>query len=255
MAASSIRSVRLDTEAFEAFRRVERIQEEQEARLAETRDTVTRLATEIPRLQGDISVLSTEIRNLVNSVNQSQKPNYGLLIGGIGAFLTIAGLCGPVLWYVVTGFVEGKVGHVMKDISQISTEVQHTKSQLERQLTAGITREQKIGELSQLVTSHSANIATLTTQLRNAEERLAHESSTRRSQMSTVNVVLGEIEQQFHWVSNLRNLDMAEDQRITSMLWERVFPGTRWPEKSFYPTTIFQGPGGSPAINGRKTSE
>ena len=86
-----------------------------------------------------------------------------------------------------------------------------------------------------------------------------HHQSPRQSRLSawrpiasvsaiTTRVQIGEIEQQFHSVSNLDNLRAAQQERLNAMLWEKSHPGERYPNGTFFPTSIFQGNGGSPPL-------
>ena len=84
--------------------------------------------------------------------------------------------------------------------------------------------------------------------MKKMEDLYAQEAADRKSQLAQTRVQLSEVEQQFHSVSNLENLRAAQQERLNAMLWEKSHPGERYPNGTFFPSSIFQGTGGSPSM-------
>lgn len=253
-------TIRLDAEALPRF---ERIQEQQSRLIAQNQDQITRLEAEQLAIRRELTNIGANVQNLLSQWNESRKPNLAVW----ALLLAVVPICGTLLAFYMKGLVD-----------PVNTDLQATKTQIERQVALGTGRDQDLTKLAQATATNGSTLAAMTSQVQRVsemalastqadmgskadrvqindrltklEERLAEEQAQRRSATSATQVHLGEIEQQFHAVSNLRNQDTAWQMRVNALLWERAFPGTRWPTETYFPTSIFQGNGGAPIING-----
>ena len=270
MAAAGTRALHFDADAAEALARFERNYEAQERRLNEVRDTVTRFATVIPAIERNLTALSGDVRHLTEAVANRGRVN----IPYVMAMIAVVALLGPVLWTVVTGYTEGKVSAVSKDIGQLTTQVQGIAGQLDRQAAASVVRDQKIGEIGQVSSANASALTSLSTQtqrltemtlssqskdatsetdrkqlndrVHTLEEHGAKATADAAARTAETRARIIEIETQIKGKYDKSNEDKANQHRVNALLWERVFGG-RFPDVIYYP-----GPAVVPPLEGVK---
>lgn len=79
--------------------------------------------------------------------------------------------------------------------------------------------------------------------LKKLVSRIDERETALTNRASIIETSLQEIETQFCGADNMRNLMHATDLRVFSMLWEKTFPGSRYPtDNAFYPTVCNRSP-------------
>jgi len=265
---------RRDFETLELLRRLESTYETHSAVLSRTQNDLTRLETQFGSIQSQLADVTAEVKSLNNKIDTVTRPNWGLIIGMIPAFsLLLAGFV-----YFVTSSTSQAILPIETKITQLRTDLDSTKSTLYKAVESGQSREQDLGRMAQNVTVNNSYIKKISEDLQRvtemalqssqsdansrtdreqinrrmaeAEEKLSGEIAQRRSQMAAVDVHLAEIEQQFHAVANMENMRWTWQNRFNGMVFPKAFPGSAWPGDTFYPSSIFQGRGGSPTMPG-----
>lgn len=235
----------------------------------QTRDDVNILKTGYGVIQRDIMTMTAAIDKLVTRFEETRKTNWPLLalcagllpivIGGIIFFMTsfVAGAVAPLQSHVVQIDVTVKsLADQVRDIATIETARGKDLSLLAQTATLNgetinrmLERQRLVDDSISKSTSADENSRTdrsqLNTRMSKIESQLASEVQERRTHSAETRVQLAEIEQQFHSVSNIANLRAAQQERMNSMMWEKTHPGERYPNGTFFPTSIFQGPGGA----------
>jgi septal ring factor EnvC (AmiA/AmiB activator) len=253
--------------------RLERGFREQQTSFMNTRDEVNSLKSAYGVIQRDIMSLANSVEKLVARFEDSHKTNWPLLallagllpifIGG-GAFMLssyTSSAVAPVHTEIVSVTTSLRaLADQVKEIAAIQNDRTGKLSNLAVEATTNqniitrmVDRQRVIEDAVQKSAAADENSRTdrkqLNERMSKIEDLLRTEITERRTNQAETRVQLAEIEQQFHSVSNLDNLRAAQQERLNAMMWEKAFPGTRYPNGTFFPTSIFQGPGGSPPIN------
>lgn len=98
------------------------------------------------------------------------------------------------------------------------------------------TLETEVIQLSSSQSSSGTRQDAQISSLQNIQNRTGDRIIEMREQITRQAAALIEIETQFCGADHLRNLTHATDMRITSMLWEKEFPGSRFPtDNAYYP--------------------
>lgn len=234
-----------------------------------TRDDVNTLKAAYSVIQRDIMSLANSVEKLVARFEDNSKTNWPLLalmagllpilIGG-GAFLmssyTTTAIA-PVHTEIVSVTATMKtlaeqvkeIAVIQSDrggkISNLSVEAAGNRDVISRLNDRQHILEDAVNKSAAADENSRTDRKQLNERLSKVESLFASEVADRRSTSAEVKVQLGEIEQQFHSVANLENLRAAQQERLNAMLWEKSHPGERYPNGTFFPTSIFQGPGGS----------
>lgn len=203
-----------------------------ETNFTQTRDDVNTLKQNYSFLQRDIASIVQEIKSLGSRLEERSKANWP----AIGLAVSLFTISIPGLGFIMASYTANAISPVA-GATTLNSE--------------GFKRlSQDVAALQQMATASTGadvNSRTDREQLneraRRLETELAGEVSERRAGAAEARVHLAEIEQQFHSVSNLENLRAAQQERLNSMLWEKSHPGERYPNGTFFPTSIFQGPG------------
>lgn len=246
---------------------------DQQLSFQNTRDDVNALKLSYSVMQRDMLNIGSSIEKLIARFEDSRKMNWPMLalLGGLLP-IVIAGL-----GFFVTSYTAGAVAPVHTEMAQSQVAMKSLSEQVKEIAAIQNSRGRDLSVLAQAATTNTEVIGRLTTALHTVEQRVtadadsASNSRTDRTQLNermkkveevlgteiterrTANaqtrIQLGEVEQQFHSVSNLENLRHAQQERLNSMMWEKIHPGERYPSGTFFPTSIFQGTGGSPPLN------
>lgn len=262
-----------DVPQTDLLRRLEKGFQDQQNAFQQTRDDVNSLKSGYNVIQRDVMSISTAIERLVSRFEESRKTNWPLLAMGAGLLpIVIGGMA-----FFMTTFTQGAIAPVQSQVVQTETNVKTMTDQLRDLSAIEVSRGKDISLLAQTTTANSEIINRMTDRQRTVDDSLskgaaadensrsdrqqlnnrvqkleteiANEMGERRAQSAETRIQLGEIEQQFHSVSNLENLRAAQQERLNSMLWEKSHPGERYPNGTFFPTSIFQGQGGAPPMN------
>lgn len=256
----------------EWLHRLERTFTDQQTSFQQTRDEVNSLKTGYNIIQRDIVALGSNVERLVSRFEESSKTNWPLLALAAGLIPLLVGGMG----YLMTSFTANAISPVHTEIVQVETALKSTIEQIKEVATIQTGRGKDLGLMSQTVVTNSNVLSRMSQTLRSVEEKtaesaaadanskadrdqlnqrvaklesiLANEITDRRATSAETRIQLAEVEQQFHSVSNLENLRAAQQERLNAMLWEKSHPGERYPNGTFFPTSIFQGAGGAPPM-------
>ena len=205
-----------------------------ETTFTQTRDDVNVLKQGYAVLQRDISGIVQEIKGLGTKLEEKSRTNWP----AIGLAVSLFTISVPGLAFIMASYT----GNALAPIASATT----LNSDAIKHLSEGMAVLQQAASSSTAADSNSRTDRTqLNDRVQRLETGLGSEVSERRSWTAETRVHLAEIEQQFHSVSNVENLRAAQQERLNSMLWEKSHPGERYPNGTFFPTSIFQGPGGS----------
>jgi hypothetical protein len=213
------------------YRRLERAFSEQEREFQSTRDDVNTLKNTQSVIQRDIAGLATSIQAVGTKLDEKSRTNWPALALGVAMF----GIAIPGLGFVMTSYTANALAPIVSGTTINAENLRHlaeTVHTLESAAAASAAAD---------VTSRGDR-AQLNDRLRIMESTLASEIGDRRANSAATKVSLAEIESQFHALSNVENLRAAQQERLNSMMWEKSHPGERYPNGTFFPTSIFQGP-------------
>lgn len=269
------RNIDRNNDGLAVFGRLEKGFQDQQLAFQSTRDDVTALKSGYIVIQRDVLNLTSIIEKLVARFEDTRKTNWPFLATTAGLLpLLIAGL-----GFFVTSYTTGSVAPIHAEIAQIQI-IQKTLTEQVKDLdTVQTNRYRDMSILAQSTSVNAEALSRMTTtvhgleektatstafdansrtdrqqlneRVKKIEETFAAEVTDRRTQQAETKIQLGEVEQQFHSVSNMENLRAAQQERLNALMWEKVHPGDHYPASTFFPTTIFQGSGGSPLLQGR----
>ena len=193
-----------------------------------TREDTTALKFASQAMQGEISKLATAISTLSEKLESRSKPNLPFL----GMLLTLMLAFPGGALYIVRGDIEHSISPLNAEIKALTVVVTGQRNEVSR--------------LDQLVTASTASDA----QSRTDREQLNHKVAANDTKIADMAVTvqemdarfsaaLAEIESQFHSVSDVGNIHLAQQNRMNALLWEKVNPGQRYPSDIFFPSSIF----------------
>ncbi len=240
-----------------------------------TRDDVNLLKGGYSVLQRDLATLTSSIDKLVTRFEETRKLNWPM----IGLLIAILPLMIAGLAFFTSSYTNSAISPLLSELSQVQANQKAIADQVKEIATTQASRGRDISSLSQTSTTNSELLARVIRDERDNDAKISgsntadaisrtdrqqlndrvvklensvlSETSDRKEQAAEFRVQLKEVEQQFHSVSNLENLRAAQQQRLNAQLWEKTHPGERYPDSTFFPTSIFQGEGGSAPINGK----
>ncbi len=215
-------------------------------------------------IKGQLNDLGAAVQALIVEFKESRKVNYPMLV----LLFSLIPFAGGGSLYFISGQIDKAVAPITSNISQLQTnQTAHDKqitdinikdntqdrliSNQETQLASLIAEQKTSADTLQRLseaTSHSsaseaasqADRVQINMRIQSLEQQEAKVVADRASARAEVSARLVEIEQQFHAMSNISNIQMANQNRINSMLWEKTHPGERYPERDFFPSTIYQ---------------
>ncbi|HEY2538196.1 MAG TPA: hypothetical protein VGI28_01660 [Stellaceae bacterium] len=234
-----------------------------------TRDDVIALKQGYGNLQGGMVELRGSVDRLVSRFEEARRTNWPLIA-------VLAGML-PVL-LTGTGFIMSSfTANAVAPINSAITELRSTQTANDLTLRALAADQQSQARdqiaINQQVSRNSAEMPQVHDQITTLQQRtassleadsasrtdrgqlnervakleaaLATEVADRRSDGATFGTHLGEIETQFHAVSDVGNLRGAQQERMNALLWHKAF-GEDYPVGTFFPPAMF---GGTP-LNG-----
>jgi hypothetical protein len=172
-----------------------------EGQYQRTRDDVNVLKSQQEVLQRDIGGLATNIQALTNKLDEKSRTNWPAL----GLAVAMFGISVPGLGWVTASYTNSALAPIKNATDLNSETLRHFDDRV-----------------------------------RTIESGLSTEVADRRANQAATKVSLAEIESQFHALSNVENLRAAQQERFNSMLYETANPGKRYPNGTFFPTSIFQ---------------
>jgi chromosome segregation ATPase len=244
-----------------------------ERNIQDQEKTVNKLETGYSVITTNISTLTNAVDRLTVRLEENSKTNWPLMT--LVATLIPVAIAG--LGFYMTSYTSSSVAPIHSEITQIETNMKNITDMVKEVASVQTSRGKDLSLLGQtaitnqeLVRRHDDEIKMLqgkisessaadvnsrtdrmqlNERLRRLEEEFNREVADRRASAAETRVQLAEVEQQFHSVSNLENLRAAQQERLNSIMWEKTHPGERYPNGTFFPTSIFQGQGGSGPIN------
>lgn len=222
------------------LRRIDRWQEQQQ----KTQQDVNGLQIGLTTVQRDIGQLGLKFDALVTRWEERSKTNWPML----GLLVALLPLSLGGLGFFVTSYTQGALAPINATMATLQESQKQIAESLKDVAAIQGGRGKEFVELHGAATSAVTRLNELETQVRDLDHDLAEAKSAIASNATETRVHIGEIEEQFHSVSNLENLRAAWNNRMLGMLFEKTHPGEQWHTDSFFPTSIFQGGGGAPVI-------
>jgi septal ring factor EnvC (AmiA/AmiB activator) len=211
--------------------RLERSFDLQEKEFQKTRDDVNALKTAQSVIQRDLGTLTSAIQSFSTKLDEQSRTNWPAIALAVTMFIAVV----PGMGFLMANYTST----AMAPLANAST--LHTETI--RRMGDQLSSLDAASASSQMADANSrTDRAQLNERLRLLEAQLNSEIAERRATGATVKAALAEIEGQFHAVSNLENLRAAQQERLNSMLYEAANPGKRYPNGTFFPTSLF-GPG------------
>jgi septal ring factor EnvC (AmiA/AmiB activator) len=214
--------------------RLERSFDLQEKEFQKTRDDVNALKTAQSVIQRDLGTLTSAIQSFSTKLDEQSRTNWPAIALAVTMFIAVV----PGMGFVMTSYTSNAIAPLSNATTAASESMRHISDQL-RTLDAASAGSQMADVNSR------TDRQQLNDRLRLLEATVSSEIAERRATGATVKAALAEIEGQFHAVSNLENLRAAQQERLNSMLYEAANPGKRYPNGTFFPTSLF-GPGPAP---------
>jgi hypothetical protein len=173
--------------------------------------------------------VNSEIAPIRERMELIGKPNWALMVSVVSIFLVmIAGV-----WLVIGLRIDAEV----QPVSLGLTALQATHTAESAALTNATLME---STSAQDHATSRADRAQLNERLRALEVTETANAAERRQQIATMNARLTEVETQFCANDLVRNLMHANDLRLFSMLWEKVFPNNHYPTNNAYYPRVCQ---------------
>jgi septal ring factor EnvC (AmiA/AmiB activator) len=218
--------------------RLERSFDLQEKEFQKTRDDVNTLKTAQSVIQRDLGTLTSAIQSLSTKLDEQSRTNWPAIALAVTMFIAVV----PGMGFLMANYTTSALAP-LTNASNINTETIRRMGDELRTLDAASAGSQMADVNSR------TDRQQLNERMRTSETALNAEVAERRSGMATVKAALAEIEGQFHAVSNIENLRAAQQERLNSMLYEAANPGKRYPNGTFFPTSLF-GPSTPPGDGG-----
>ena len=202
----------------------------------------TRHLEEYQRTRDDVLRCNNELQNLksavqANTTKLEEKSKLNL------PAITLAVMVLPGVWFLVKTYTESVTTQIAATANLNSQAVEHLKN------TIAAMEPEIAANTSANVTSR-ADRQQINDRTRTLETTVAGEIADRRSASAAAKVNQAVTDSQIHAISNLENLRAAMQERLNTLLWEKTRPGERYPNSTFFPTTIFNesnpGPGATP---------
>lgn len=204
-----------------------------------TRDDVLQITSDLTNLktfvQNDISDLKSSINALATKLEEKSKTNWPAVALAISMV--------PALWLFVTTYTANAISPTNSATALNSEEIKRING-LQN------TLQQEAAASTAADVNSRSDRAQLNERIQKLETTVSNDIADRRAAAAATKVSLAEIEGQFHALSNLDNLRAAQQERLNSLLWEKSHPGERYPNGTFFPTSIFQGPNGNNNASG-----
>jgi septal ring factor EnvC (AmiA/AmiB activator) len=218
--------------------RLERSFDLQEKEFQKTRDDVNTLKTAQSVIQRDLGTLTSAIQSLSTKLDEQSRTNWPAIALAVTMFIAVV----PGMGFLMTNYTTSALAPLTNASNINSTTIAHMADQL-RTLEAASAGSQMADVNSR------ADRQQLNERMHTLETAVSGEVAERRAGAATVKAALAEIEGQFHAVSNIENLRAAQQERLNSMLYEAANPGKRYPNGTFFPTSLF-GPSAPPGDGG-----
>lgn len=201
-----------------------------EAGLMEVKIGLGTTQVSLGEVQRGLTSLTTNVERLATAFESSRRTNWPMIFTGIGILFTVV----PGLYFLIIS----TIGNVISPMAERVSSMNST-------LALHGTLIEKVSDQAQKSASADANSQTDRHQLNERvvklEDLYTKGTADRREAIATIQARLSEIEGQFHSVSNTENLRWANQQRLNSLMWNKSFPDSKFPDTTFYPPTLFQG--------------
>jgi hypothetical protein len=208
--------------------RLERSFDLQEKEFQKTRDDVTALKTAQSVIQRDLGILTSAIQGLSTKLDEQSRTNWPAIALAVTMFIAVV----PGMGFLMANYTASALAPITLSTNLNQQAITHLGEQV-RALDSASQSSQMADGVSR------TDRAQLNERLRALETMLTAEIAERRTSTASIKAALGEIEGQFHAVSNIDNLRAAQQERLNSMIYEAAFPGRRYPNGTFFPTSIF----------------
>lgn len=209
--------------------RIEQSLVEQERAFQLTRDKVNSLDAKLDVTTRDVGNLSVSIDKLISRFESTQKTNWPLL-GAIFGF--IPAILGASV-YVVNGQITNSVAPLGTRVAAIEV-IDQTYSEAIRRLTAAVDLS------TQADVNSKTNRAAMEENIRKLQEQVAQISGDQKEFAARTNTQLAEAETQFDSSRQIDDVHLAHQMRMNSLLWEKAFPGSRYPDQVYYPQSTYR---------------
>lgn len=204
------------------------------AEFQRTRDEVLSLTSELANLKSSTQGSVGDLRASLNAVATKVEEKSKLNLPAIALALAIV----PAIWLFVTTYTTSEINRAVTPV--ISASAINSK-QIDSMSGSITTLQQLTAGSGRADESSVTDRKQLNDRVRQLESELSKETGERHSAATEGRVKLGEIETQFHAVSDLGNLRTVWQHRINALLWEKTYPGEHYPSEAFFPTTVFGG--------------
>lgn len=228
---------------------------------------------EMGAVKGDVKQLASVVTDLVLSVKDlgkswdvSRRPNYAIIAFVAATLISVV----PGVWVVVNYAITTNVAPIAGRLGQLETgnverdrrltesaklggdQARELATDTQNGLNAIVEMRRQSEQLALLTGNAAASSvadgvsrtdrAQLNDRVRQNEAAIGTDRAEWQAHVAETNARLLEVEQQFHAISNIGNMQWSEQQRVNAMTFEKLHPGERYPTETFFPSTIFQAP-------------
>lgn len=171
-------------------------------------DRLTRTEGQVTQLTVNVAQLSADVRLLLDRVGTYGKPNWPVIIAGIGIAITILATSISAFYFLTT----------LQTQSIVSALVSTRISPMESKAEISIRDRQEIRD-----------------QLGVLQGKVSDNTVFFRENIMKINESLREVETQFLASDQMRNIQLSSNMRWTAILWKKVY-GDDFPTYEYYPS-------------------
>jgi hypothetical protein len=139
----------------------------------------------------------------------------------------------PGIWLFVTTYTQNAIYPSVAAAALNATEIRRLSDVV-------VTLGQNVSGSTAADVASRSDRGQLNERVHALEAEASKGSADLRATSAETKVSLAEIETQFHAASDIGNLRSIWQNRINSLLWEKVHPGEHYPAEAFFPTSVFK---------------
>jgi hypothetical protein len=155
----------------------------------------------------NVTDLLVKLDGKIDNIQIGRRPNLSAIAAVAAVLVTVIATSGGVAWTIINSNIAGAVRQPNDDITHLTDNLRSLADSYSKQWD-------RLGKI---------------------EKTIADGQAERRAEQASLEQREAEFETQFRANDALNNMTRMWQNRINAMVWERTFPGSRWPGDSYYP--------------------